>query len=111
MGKLLATRERVTIAIELERVLGAPALLWNEEKKDWERSDCSVRQMMGHLLWIRLCHAHPELADARLYGDIKVYFDPKTGCMTAEFERVSDTRKSEQEHGVFIVDVGQKVTA
>ncbi len=39
MGKLIATRERVTIAIELERILGAPALLWNEEKKDWETSE------------------------------------------------------------------------
>ncbi len=93
MGKLVATRERVTIAIELERLLGAPALLWNEEQRDWETSDYSVRQMMGQLLWIRLCHAHPELGRAELYKDLQLSFDPETQCMVARFEKVSDTGK------------------
>jgi hypothetical protein len=104
MGKFIATRKSVTVAIELDRILGAPALLWDTGKGDWVKCDKSVREMMLHILWLRLCHTHPEYADARLYEDVKISFDPETGCMKAEFIRAQP--KQEQEHGVFIVDVG-----
>ncbi len=97
MGKLLATRERVSIAIELSRVLGAPALLWDDEKKDWVKSDRSVREMFMHILWIRLCYAHPELGDADLYEKVELSVNPQTLCVELELTRrqnVSEVRKS-----------------
>ena len=99
MGKLLATRERVTIAIELSRVLGAPALLWDEDKKDWVKSTRSVREMFMHILWIRLCHVHPELGDADLYENIVLTINPQTLCVELELvkkqpaPKVSEIRK------------------
>ena len=109
MGKLVSTRERVTVAIELSRILGAPALLWNDEKQDWEKSDHTVREMFMQLLWIRLCHAHPELGNADLYENVTLAFNPQTLCVEVDFvrkQKVSDAGKVEQEHGTLVLDVG-----
>lgn len=88
MGSLRTDPERVTVVVELPRLLGAPALLWNDQKKTWEKCERSVQEMFFQLMWLLMIKKRPDLGDATQYGDYTIKFDPKTNCMVAEFIKV-----------------------
>ena len=89
MGSLKRDPHRVTVSIELSRLLKAPALLWDKEHHKWLPVQHSVAEVFFNLIWNRLASKHPELAKAELYGDYDIRFDPETQCIQIDLIKVS----------------------
>lgn len=89
MGSLKRDPDRVTVSIELSRLLKAPALIWDKDEHKWMPVKHTVQEMFFNLLWNRLAAKHPELAKAELYQDYTITFDAQSNCMKVELVKVS----------------------
>jgi hypothetical protein len=85
MGSLKQGPDRITMKIEVGRLLRAPALFWNKEEKKFEKTTHTTAELLTNLFWLRLCKAHPELGDATAYSDMQLSFDQESGCIQVEF--------------------------